>query len=88
MMALLKAPRSVFVDFPLGRQCGKPNDVALQTSILKNALEVLVEARVAGEIVDLPYKWAEPFDWERYQRDLAEMLKEEGQPMQEWGKNK
>lgn len=87
-MTLIKPPRAVFVDFPLGSQCGKPYDVVLQTRILKGALETLVKARVSGEIVDLPHKWDQPFDWESFERNLAEMLKEEGQAMQNWGPKK
>ena len=88
MMALVKAPRAVFVDFPLGRQCGKANDAKLQMGILKDALQTLVQARIPGEIVDLPYKWPECFDWESYESDLMEMLKQEGQPAQDWAPKK
>jgi D-proline reductase (dithiol) PrdB len=88
MMALVKPPRAVFVDFPLGRQCGKSNDTALQMQILKDALGTLVKARDPGEIVDLPYEWGAPFDWESYERDLVAMLKEEGQPVPDWGPKK
>jgi len=83
-MALVKPPRTAFIDFPLGRQCGKPNDMSLQIRILKDALETLVKADVPGEIVDLPYEWGDSFDWESYQRDVEEMIKEEGCDMQEW----
>ena len=88
MMALVKPPRAVFVDFPLGRQCGKPNDAALQMRILKDALGTLVEAKVPGEIFDLPYEWGAPFNWESYERDLVAMLKEEKQPVPDWGSKK
>jgi hypothetical protein len=84
MMACVKAPRNVFVNFPLGRQCGKPNEANLQTQILKDALRVLVTATTPGEIVDLPYEWHEPFDWASYSQDTEQMLKEEGEEKQEW----
>lgn len=84
MMALVKAPRSVFLDFPLGRQCGKPDDVELQTGILKDTLNVLATAGTPGEMVDLDYQWGQPFAWENYQQDINEMLEEEGQPPQDW----
>ena len=64
MMAQVKAPRSAFLNFPLGRQCGKPDDVELQTAILRDTLKVLSSAQMPGEIVDLPYEYGEPFDWE------------------------
>jgi hypothetical protein len=84
MMAKVKPPRSAFLNFPLGRQCGKPNDPELQTSILESALEVLANATVPGDIVDLPYAWGAPFDWSSYFSDLDEMIKEEGIQAQDW----
>jgi len=84
MMAQVRPPRSVFVDFPLGRQCGKPGDKALQRSILLDALRVLAEASAPGEIVDLPYEWGEPFDFSGFLKSLEEMLREEGASVQEW----
>jgi hypothetical protein len=88
IMAQVKAPRSVFLDFPLGRQCGRAQDVDLQVNILKDTLNVLATATVPGEIVDLPYQWGEPFDWENYRRDMEEMLQEEGGEGQEWAPEK
>jgi len=84
MMARVKPPRAAFLDFPLGRQCGKPGDVDLQTKILKDALSLLVSATVPGEIVDLPYEWGTSFDWETYTCDLDGMLRMEGAVPQEW----
>ena len=77
MMKLVKAPRGVFVDFPLGRQCGKPGDIQLQTQILRDTLEVLVSAKTPGTLVDLTYQWGEPFDWNTYLSDVKEMVDEE-----------
>lgn len=84
MIALVKPPRAVFVDFPLGHQCGRPNDVALQMRILQDTLEALVKISAPGEIVDLPYEWGESFGWESYERGIEEMLREEGLPTQVW----
>lgn len=61
--AQVRPPRAVFVDFPLGRQVGRPHDTGLQRSILLDALRVLEEAREPGTIVDLPYRWPEKFDF-------------------------
>jgi len=61
MMAQVKPPRSVFVNFPLGHQCGKPFDRELQMSIIKDALRVLSTLDEPGAIVDLPYEWGEDF---------------------------
>ncbi|UCE55536.1 MAG: hypothetical protein JSV31_08855 [Desulfobacterales bacterium] len=84
MMAQVKAPRNVFINFPLGRPCGKANDPELQTQILKDTLSYLAEAKIPGEIADLPYEWDEPFDWSCYLRDVETMLKSEGAEIQEW----
>jgi len=84
MMALVRAPRSVFLDFPLGRQCGRPGQADLQKRILKDALAVLATAKVPGEMVRLDYEWDEHFDWDTYQADMKAMLEAEQAEMQEW----
>jgi hypothetical protein len=84
MMSQVKPPRSAFINFPLGRQCGRPHDVDLQTRILKDSLSVLVTARTPGNIVDLQYEWDEPFDFASVLRDLQDMLQEEDSTVQEW----
>ena len=61
MMAQVKPPRPVFVNFPMGHQCGKPFDRELQMSIIKDALNTLKTLQEPGQIVDLPYDWGEDF---------------------------
>jgi len=87
-MSQVRPSRSAFLNFPLGRQCGKPNDAALQSRILKDALTVLATATAPGEIVDLPYEWDERFDFSGFLQDLERMLQEEGSAPQEWQSNK
>jgi len=77
MMSQVKPPRSVFINFPLGRQCGRPCDVDSQLRILKDALTVLVTATTPGDIVDLPYEWDEPFDFPGFLRDMQDMIQAE-----------
>ena len=84
MIAQVKPPRPVFVNFPLGRPCGKPNDIELQRSILKKALQYFVSASEPGKVLDLPYEWGEPFSFDSMFEAIEEMVKEEGWPMQEW----
>ncbi len=84
MMARIKPPRAAFVNFPLGRQCGRPNDGAMQKGILRDALSLLVTATRSGEIFDLSYEWDEPFDWSNYRKSMEEMLEAEARPVQEW----
>ncbi|MBI2909244.1 MAG: hypothetical protein HYX92_16490 [Chloroflexi bacterium] len=61
--ALVKPPRAVFLNFPLGHQTGKPFERELQISIIKDAFTALMTIKEPGTIVDLPYEWREPFDW-------------------------
>ena len=84
MMAMVKPPRSAFLNFPLGRQCGKPNDVDLQLGVLRATLDVLVNASTPGVIVDLPFEWEVPFSWQDYGADMDAMLKEEAIQAQAW----
>lgn len=63
----VKPPRSVFVNFPLGHQTGKPNQPELQRNIVSDALRALETITTPGEIVPLPYVWDERDDansWE------------------------
>ena len=84
IMNQVKAPRSVFIDFPLGRQCGKAGNKELQGRILRDALNVLVCAKSAGTLVRLDYEWDDPFDWESYMLEVKEMLEQEGERKREW----
>jgi hypothetical protein len=61
----VKAPRAVFVNFPLGHQTGRPNDVASQRLIVRDAMRAFETIVTPGEIVELPYVW-DPNDraWE------------------------
>jgi hypothetical protein len=84
MMSQVKPPRSAFLNFPLGRQCGRPHDVDLQTRILEDVLGVLASARTPGDIVDLQFEWDEPFDFALFLQALEDMLREENSTVQEW----
>ncbi len=55
--AASQAPRAVFVPFMMGHHFGVPGNAALQTAIIMAALRFAGEARVSGEIRDLPYTW-------------------------------
>lgn len=64
---LVKPPRAVFVNYPLGHQCGKPFDRDNQRAILISALRCLEAATVPGRLLQLPFQWREddPLDlWE------------------------
>ncbi len=53
----VKAPRAVFVNFPLGHQTGRPNDATIQRQIVRDAMRACETISKPGEIVQLPYVW-------------------------------
>ncbi len=73
---LVRPPRAVFVNFPLGHQCGKPEDPAGQRAILRETLRLLETATEGGTLLRLPLRWRDddPTDsWEaEAYRELAE----------------
>ncbi len=61
----VKAPRAVFVNFPLGHQTGRPNDPDIQRQIVRDAMRAFETISAPGEIVQLPYVWdANDRTWE------------------------
>ncbi|HEY5637513.1 MAG TPA: hypothetical protein VIS77_11515 [Burkholderiales bacterium] len=60
-----RAPRAVFVDYPLGHSSGKPFDAADQLGIVRAALGVLESAVEPGRIVGLPNQWAADLAWKQ-----------------------
>ena len=61
----VKAPRAVFVNFPLGHQTGKPNQPGLQKRIVTDAMRAFETITTPGTIVELPYVWdADDRAWE------------------------
>lgn len=61
--ASVNPPRGVFVDYPLGRTAGKPNDPTTQAAIARAAIEHLALAETPGEIRHLALRWADTDDW-------------------------
>lgn len=59
--ALVRPPRSLFVNFPMGNTFGRADDTAMQTKILRAALDFAVTAEEPGVLVDLPHQWGEDF---------------------------
>ncbi len=54
--------RFVFVDFPLGNPCGKPDDRVMQRSIVRLALDVVASAIAPRTTVQAPHRWGGD-DW-------------------------
>jgi hypothetical protein len=76
IMEKVKPPRSLFVNFPLGCQCGPPHDQERQTRIVKTALDLFRTSSRPGEIVDLDEDWPHFFDFSDYMRNIEEMVAE------------
>jgi hypothetical protein len=66
----VKPPRAVFVNFPLGHQTGRPNDPAIQRSIVREAMRAFETISRPGEIVQLPFVW-DPNDRSWEERDYT-----------------
>jgi len=59
--ALVRPPRSYFVNAPMGNSFGAAGDAATQRRILRAALALAREARAPGLIVDDPLRWPVAF---------------------------
>jgi D-proline reductase (dithiol) PrdB len=62
LSAQVKAPRTVFVNFPMGNPFGRPFDRAQQRVILLDVLHAVETVQEGGALIDLPYEWGEDFD--------------------------
>ena len=67
----IKAPRAIFLPWPMGHHFGVPFDRDLQRRVLLEALNLLETAQVSGTIRDVPVRWADV-------RRQAKMLTEQG----------
>ena len=61
--ALVRPPRSLFVNFPMGNTFGKAGDTEMQTRILREALDFAVSAAEPGVLADLPLAWEKSFEY-------------------------
>ena len=76
--ALVRPPRSLFVNHPMGNTFGRVGDTATQTKILRMALDFAVTAEEPGILADYPGKWHEDFVYfagETSPEALAKQLK-------------
>lgn len=53
----VKAPRSVFVHWPMGHPLGEPGRVVQQMAVINAAFSALKSITAPGTIIDLPYRW-------------------------------
>ncbi len=59
-----KAPRAVFVRWPMGHPLGEPGEVTQQRAVLFRAFDALLTITEPGTIIDLPFRWRRHEDWE------------------------
>ncbi len=59
MTEKIKAPRAIFLPWPMGHHFGVPFHYELQKRVLFEALDLLVTAQLSGIIRDIPIKWAD-----------------------------
>lgn len=57
------APRAAYLDFPLGRTSGRPGRPDEQRDLVAAALGLFESLDAPGEIVRLPFDWAEDDAW-------------------------
>jgi hypothetical protein len=73
-MRKVTPPRAAFVDHPVGRTFGPPNERRRNETVLKKALAELANFTSAGEIRDIGCQW-EIDGARRWEQELrAEML--------------
>jgi D-proline reductase (dithiol) PrdB len=53
-----KAPRTAFLDFPMGCPAGKPNEPALQHDVLRAALTIGARSQTSWSVDELPFQWS------------------------------
>lgn len=71
IMAKVKPPRAVFIDYPLGYTAGRPHDAANQRDIITAGFAALERFTEAGGIIDLPFTWSgDDRSWEDDMRAL------------------
>jgi D-proline reductase (dithiol) PrdB len=54
----LQVPRAVALRFPLGSPFGASMDTTMQLRVLRDALSLIDTVKTPGEVVSLPYEWA------------------------------
>jgi hypothetical protein len=73
-MSRVTPPRAAFVDHPVGRTFGPPNQPSRHEAVLARALAELPKFTFTGEIRDLDLQWS-PDDNRQWEVQLrAEML--------------
>jgi len=60
---LVKPPRALFVNHPMGNNFGHAGDDRTQSDILRAALAMIHTTELGGELIDYPTTWDENFSF-------------------------
>lgn len=63
LAVLVKPPRVLFVNAPMGNNFGAVGDSAMQTSVLRAALSMIDSTEQGGGLVDYPITWLDNFQF-------------------------
>jgi hypothetical protein len=63
LTALVRPPRALFVNHPMGNNFGAPGDEEMQADILRTALGLIHGASEGGVLVDYQSTWGVPFEF-------------------------
>lgn len=63
LTALVRPPRALFVNHPMGNNFGRAEDVDTQTDILRAALAMVDSVTEGGALIDYPTTWDEQFEF-------------------------
>lgn len=63
LTALVRPPRALFVNHPMGNNFGAPGDVEMQADILRTALGLIHGISEGGVLVDYQTSWNVPFEF-------------------------
>ena len=63
LTALVKPPRALFVNHPMGNNFGPAGDAAMQADILRTALAMIHSVERGGELIDYPTSWRDQFQF-------------------------
>ena len=60
---LVRPPRVLFVNHPMGNNFGAADDARTQRDILRTALAMVVDVTEGGTLIDYPTSWRTPFQF-------------------------
>ncbi len=57
LAAMVKAPRTLIARYPYGSPLGVPGNGEMQVGVLYEALDLFVNAKVSGTVVESEHRW-------------------------------